>query len=270
MTIQWWCSARGTPWTWQWQAYPGVWLLVAVMAWGVFRVADATTLRRVAGIAGVILLWLALDWPLGAIGIGYLASAHALQFILLALVVPPLLLVAVPPRRAHGALERHPALAVVVRKITQPVVAAIAFNIVMAVTHVPDVVDRLMRAQAGAFVLDVAWLLAGIVFWWPVVLHVPERPHFAAPVRMLFVFLGTQGHLLLAMWLLSAAFPVYATYELAPRITALSAMTDQQIAGGLMIVAAEPIIYGLITLIFYRWFAATERGGAMAVDGVRL
>ena len=39
---------------------------------------------------------------------------------------------------------------------------------VISVTHWPSVVDWLMATQLGSFVLDVTWLLAGLVFWWPV------------------------------------------------------------------------------------------------------
>src|SRR5262245_34221718 len=42
--------------------------------------------------AGAVLLWLTLDWPVGPLGTGYLASVHPLQFISLAMVVPPVTL----------------------------------------------------------------------------------------------------------------------------------------------------------------------------------
>ena len=30
--MQWWCSATGEAWSWQWQAYPGVWLFALTTA----------------------------------------------------------------------------------------------------------------------------------------------------------------------------------------------------------------------------------------------
>ena len=35
--MQWWCAALGIPWTWSWRAYPGVWLLIALIAMGYWR-----------------------------------------------------------------------------------------------------------------------------------------------------------------------------------------------------------------------------------------
>lgn len=265
--MQWWCSATGEPWTWSPQAYPGVWLFVAVAAWAswrMLRAAAPTAAGRGAAIAGLLLLWITLDWPVGPLGTGYLASVHALQFISLGMVVPPLLLRALPRERVDAAFTARPSLAASVAGATQPLVAAVVFTLVMVVTHVPRVVDAVMQFQLGAFLLDVAWLGSGLLFWWPVVVRRPERAGFNPILRILYVFLGTQAHLFIAMWLLLADFPVYATYELAPRVTSLSALQDQQLAGGFMIGVAEPIVFAAIAVIFFRWAREQEqtaRGG---------
>lgn len=260
--MQWWCSATGEPWTWSWQAYPGVWLFVAVVAYlsyRALRAADRTPAGRASAVAALVLLWITLDWPVGPLGTGYLASVHALQFIALGMVVPPLLLRALPRERVDVALASRPRLAGAIGALTQPLVAALLFTLVMVVTHVPRIVDAVMRFQLGAFLLDLAWLLSGLVFWWPVVVRRPALPGFNPILRILYIFLGTQAHLFIAMWLLLADFPVYATYELAPRVTALSALQDQQLAGGFMIGVAEPIVFAAIAVVFFRWAGEQER-----------
>ncbi len=76
--MQWWCSAQNTAWTWQWKPYPGVWLfvlLVGYLFWrwnraGARRAGHPTPPLHPATAGGLILLWLALDWPLGALGAG--------------------------------------------------------------------------------------------------------------------------------------------------------------------------------------------------------
>lgn len=254
--MQWWCSATGEPWTWSWQAYPGVWLFVAAVAWLAWRTWKSSGVgagRRAAAAAALVLLWLTLDWPVGPLGAGYLASVHALQFISLGMVVPPLLLRAVSAEQAKRWFAARPALGRLVATLTQPLVGAFLFTIVMIVTHVPRVVDAVMRYQLGAFALDLAWLVSGLLFWWPVVVRIPERPDFGPLPRILYIFLGTQAHLFIAMWLLLADFPVYATYELAPRVVSLSALHDQQVAGGIMIGVAEPIVFAAIAAVFFKW-----------------
>ena len=271
MNVQWWCSARGLPWDGSWQAYPGVWLFVLAVGalfWplrlhgpnGTSPRASRPShpLRRAAFPLALALLWLTLDWPVGPLGAGYLASVHSVQFLMLAMVVPPLLLLALDRERIRELLARHPVAALVVRKLTQPLFAMILFAVTMVLTHLPGIVDGFMATQPGAFALDFAWLAAGFVFWWPVVIRVPERPHFPPLVQMLYLFFGTQPHLYIAMWLLGADYPSYGTYELAPRVTALSALTDQQIAGALMLAFGATYVLGAITVLYFRWQAQQQ------------
>src|SRR5690242_14931503 len=99
--MQWWCAALGETWTWNWRAYPGVWLFVLAFVllrrWllGTGSWSLAPRREKVAFVSGVIILWASLDWPLGPIAAGYLASAHSLQFLLITMIAAPLLLLGV-------------------------------------------------------------------------------------------------------------------------------------------------------------------------------
>lgn len=257
--MTWWCSARGLPWDWSWQAYPGVWIFaiaVGLLFWPAAVRGGAPAWRRFAIPVGTLLLWLTLDWPVGPLGAGYLASVHSVQFLMLAMVVPPLLWLGVDRDRVQGALQARPEAARVVNVVTRPLVAIIVFAVTMVLTHLPVVVDAFMRSQLGAFVLDAAWFGAGLLFWWPVIVRVPERPRFPPLMQMLYVFFGTQPHLYIAMWLLGASYPAYGTYELAPRATSLSAITDQQIAGATMLAFGATYVIAIITVLFFRWARA--------------
>jgi cytochrome c oxidase assembly factor CtaG len=219
---------------------------------------SVSTARRIGGWVAVVLVWMTLDWPGGPLGTGYLASVHAAQFLVLAMLAPPLLLRGVDPGRVRALLERNGIAANIIKVATKPLLVMVAFTIVMLATHTPGVVDSLMRTQLGAFVLDSAWFLSGLAFWWPVVIDVPVREHFGPPMRMLYLFAGTQAHLYLAMWLLLADLPVYGIYELAPRVTALSALEDQQVAGGLLLTIGGTYVLAVISVVFFRWFAEPQ------------
>lgn len=272
--IRWWCAATAEPWTWSWRAYPGIWLAVLATAAIVWRArrhapaavpdvgakvpAESPSPRTGWIVAGIVLLWLTLDWPVGPLGTGYLASVHALQFVLLGMVVPAMLLIGVDRDRLAARLARRRLTAAVLGFLMHPLIAAIGFTVVMGVTHVPAVVDALMRSQLGAMALDLAWLVSGVWLWWPVLIGLPERRWFPPPAHMLYLFFATQAHLLIAMWLLSSQYPVYATYELAPRVSGLSALEDQQLAGGIMIGIGGTLVLGAITVIFFRWASRHE------------
>lgn len=257
MSVTWWCAARGEPWDGSWQAYPGVWIFAIVVGLAFSRVAirgNAGWRRAMLPLA-IVLLWLTLDWPIGPLGAGYLAWIHSIQFLMLAMIVPPLLLLSVDRQRVNALLDRHPLIRGALTRLTQPLFAIILFAVTMVLTHLPRVVDGLMVTQLGAFALDLAWLLAGLVFWWPVVVRLPERAHFPPLMQMLYLFFGTQPHLYIAMWLLGADYPSYATYELAPRISSISATIDQQIAGAVMLGFGATYVIGAITVLYFRWMA---------------
>ncbi|NIR46406.1 MAG: cytochrome c oxidase assembly protein [Gemmatimonadetes bacterium] len=260
--MQLWCSAAGgAAWTWTWQPYLGAWLFVLAIAvayaWQLRRLGpptDAAARNRwkIFFAAGLVLLWLALDWPLAALGAGYLASVHMARYLLIALLAPPLLLLGLPAAVFEG-LERRPRLMAVLRNLTQPLVAFFVFNVVISVAHWPSVVDLLMSNQLGAFVLDISWLLAGLIFWWPVICPVPKWPRFTPLWKL--AYLGLNGILIrpVFLYLLFARFPAYATYELAPPIAGTTALSDQQLAAGIMKLGTALVMVVAMAIVFHEW-----------------
>lgn len=265
--MQWWCSAQGIPWTWTWRPYVGVWLLVLALAAGWVWLARGTPgarLRSARGAsfaAGLACLWAGLDWPLGALAAGYLASAHMLQFLLVGAIAPPLLLLGVPPAAYHR-LSTRPAVLAAVHFLTHPLVAILIFNGVVAFTHWPRIVDGLMGSQAGSFAIDMLWFAAGLIFWWPVVCPVPARPGFGYPLKIGYLIVNTIASTAPFLYLTFTRLPVYATYELAPPIEWITKREDQQLAGILMKVGGGIVLWVAITILFFRWYHVEESGPA--------
>lgn len=261
--MQWWCAASAKAWSWAWVAYPGVWLLVGALAFGYHRALrrSAPAPRdRILGWIGVAMLWLAFDWPIGSLAAGYLASIHALQFLLVAMIAPPLLLLGARNGIASWFAAQPDTRGVrqLLSVVTGPLLAAVLFNLITVTTHVPMVVDRLMVTQFGAFAIDAAWLAGGLVFWYPLVVRAPARPLFAPGMQMLYLFFGTLFHTGIAIAMLLSDFPMYGVYELAPPMTGLSAIDDIKIAGGIMELAGAVIVFAVLTIVFFRWSSAAE------------
>lgn len=262
--MQWWCSATGQPWTWEWKAYPGVWLFVTVLAlsyWGASRRAAVAPTRQQSAwfLTGVASIWVALDWPIGALGAGYLASFHAITYILLAMVAPPCLILALPDSWTRQAIRR-PILGKLLWYAGRPWLGLAAFDSILLVTHIPGVVDTLMVSQTGALLIDLAWLVGGMLLWWPVMGPSPEVVRIGRPLKMAYLFASTLVPIIPSAFLTFAEFPFYRTYELAPRIfDALTAQQDQQVAGLLMkIVGDLPVWFGF-GVIFFRWAKEGEQ-----------
>ena len=257
--MRWWCSAQATAWEWSWQAYPGVWLFIGLLA-GSFlwfgRPVDFRRGQKGFFLFGVALLWGALDWPVGALGAGYLASVHMLQYLVIALLVPALLLLGVPDaafRKLEGSLVGRS-----LRLVTHPLVALAVFGFILYYTHIPSVVDGWMASQVGSFGIDMLWLMGGLVFWWPVIAPVPDRPRFAPGLKMGYLFLATVLNTMPYAFLTFGELPFYGLYELAPPVTGISTRQDQQIAGLLMKMGGGVILWTAITVLFFRWFRREE------------
>jgi putative membrane protein len=256
--MTWWCSATGLPWSGGWIAYPGVWLFVAALGLGYWRWGrDPSDPRATVWfLVGLAILWAALDWPLGALS-GYLASAHTGQLILIAMAAPGFLLSGCRPRLAR--IEATSRVGRTLRWLTHPLPAFIGYNLILLVTHVPDVVDLLMAKQLGSFAIDLLWLLGGLFLWWPVVAPAPLR-RLSPPLQMAYLFVQTIPATLPAAFLVFADYPLYQLYELAPRVTtALTPGYDHQVAGLLMKIVGDPVIWVGIGVVFFKWAHAERR-----------
>jgi putative membrane protein len=252
--VQWWCAALGAPWVWRWRPYPGVWLFIALLGFAYWQLGrgEATRGERLRFAVGLLVLWSALDWPLGALGGGYLASIHMVQFLLIALISPPLLLGGIPVS-VLKRLERRKILYRILDLLTHPIRSILLFGLVIVVTHWPAVVDTLMVSQAGSFLLDMAWMGAGLCFWWPVIVPVPSRPRFTYPVKVAYMILATVVMTAPYIFLTFAGLPFYATYELAPPVSGLSARTDQRVAGLIMRIGGGAVLWIEAGILFYQW-----------------
>ena len=79
-----------------WHPHPDVWaLIISLIIFFEIPASEKVNLRskRKFWYSGVGLLWVWTDWPLHDIGERYLFSVHSAEHIVLALVVPPLLLI---------------------------------------------------------------------------------------------------------------------------------------------------------------------------------
>lgn len=268
--MRWWCATQTDPWDWSVSLYPGVWLFIATLA-TLYAVTWRRRLRstpdarfdRRRGLwfgLGLLILWVASDWPIGPLGAGYLASAHMAQYMLYTLGAAPLLLLGMPEwmtRRLLSKLRLYGAY----RFLARPLVAGIAFNLILVLTHAPITVDALRTSQAGAFVLDMLWLLSGLIGWTPIVSPLEELRPRSAGTRLVYLFLAMGAvPMVPGGFLTFSPSPLYGIFELAPRVfPEIGPLEDQQAAGVLMKIGNLPVIWTVMAVIWSRWADAERR-----------
>lgn len=186
-------------------------------------------------------------------------TAHALQHLLLGMVAPALFALAAPVTlalQAGGAATRRRLLRVLHSRaagmVGHPLTAWSLFGGSMLALYLTPLYRLSLEHAWLHEVLHVHFMVAGALFFWPVVGidPVPRRlPHGA---RVLMVFLAIPFHAVLGMALLGAGEP------LAPQHT----LADHRAGAGLLWVAGD--LLGLVAalVVAAQWMGHEERQAA--------
>jgi putative membrane protein len=250
-----------TPSPWAFHAHISVWVVMG-SSLGLYLYAirrlrppgEVVSRKQVAlFVTGWALLWVFSDWPIHDISERYLYSVHMVQHMVFTLVAPPLLLLGMPDWLTRWIL-RPPALAATVRSLAKPVVAAVLFNLAIAFGHWPALVDFALRHDNVHFVVHLVTFTTAMFMWFPVVNRLPEFPHLSRPLKMVYLFAQSIIPNVPAAFLAFADGIVYKFYATVPRPFGGSALTDQQVAGAIMKVGGTFIIWGIIVVVFFRWY----------------
>ena len=256
---------------WEWHPHPDVWALVAALVAGYWlavakvgpsRVApgEAVVTRRHVTLfgLGVLALWLHADYPVHDIGEHYLFSVHMFQHIGFSLIAAPLLLLGLPAWMVRWLLGAKTRRAVFAR-LARPLPAGVLFNVVTALTHWPLVVDASLRNHLVHFLVHSVIFTSAVLMWFPVLNRLPELPRMSDPARMLYVFLQSVLPTVPASFLTFGSGVLYQFYAEVPRPFPISAIEDQQLAGGMMKVYAGLLLWGVIATMFFRWYSGEQR-----------
>lgn len=239
-------------------------LLVIVLEWGYLyaihdlrpRISDAGRVRRSQQLlfhAGAATVLFAAASPLHYVGEQYWLSAHMTQHLLLTLVAPPLLLAGIPGWLWQWPL-RNPQVFYVARWLTRPVLAFALFNTVQVLTHLPPMVELSLENGAFHFAVHGTLVVTAMLMWWPILSSVPELPRLSYPLQMAYLFLQSLLPAVIVGFVTFADSVVYDFYADAPRLLGVSALEDQQLAGGIMKLAGSIILWSFIGVAFFKWY----------------
>jgi putative membrane protein len=215
--------------------------------------------RQAVAFSGALAtIFFALNGPVDALADDRLFTAHMAQHLLLALVMPPLLLLGIPAWMLRPLL-RHRAVMRLARFVTYPLVAFVLYNGFLAAIHTPPVFEQMVRDQGIHIATHLLLMITGTIMWWPLLSPLPELPRLPYPAQMLYVFL-----LLIPMAAVSAPITlasdvVYLWYVEGPHPWGLTPLADQVLGGLLMWVGAGLYFMGVFSLMFFRWAQREDR-----------
>ena len=220
--------------------------------------ALVTAKQRWQFAGGALLLFLSAMWPVHDIAEDYLFSVHMTQHFVLSLIAVPLLLLGTPAWLLSWLIR--PVLPVM-RWLVRPLPASLLYNGVIAISHAAFYVNTTSSNELAHFLAHTLLVFSAAVMWLPVCHQLPELRPMSAPVRMVYLFAQSLLPNVPAIFLAFAESPLYQWYADAPRITGMSAVEDQQLAGAIMKVGGTLLIWTVIVVQFFRWYRDSEAAG---------
>ena len=261
-----------------WHPHPEVWALVAgllmVYFWALRAVGPrhveavefpASRRQKMFFVLGSAAILVAADWPMHDLAERYLYSVHMVQHMVLTFAAVPLLMLGTPAWLWRLILRPRPLMATA-RALSRPLIALIVFNGILVFTHWPVIVTASVRNEPVHFGLHFLLFLSAMVMWSPVLSPIIELPRLTYPGRMLYLFLQSLVPTVPASFLTFGSEPLYHVYEAFPRLWGISAHTDQLVAGLIMKIVGGAVLWTIIAVLFFRWFAFEHREGVDALE----
>jgi cytochrome c oxidase assembly factor CtaG len=193
-------------------------------------------------VSGLFLVWLATSSPLAPLDHRSL-TIHMVKHLLLMTVAAPLVLAAAPALPLlHGLPSRFAQSDILFRSqpagwlecsLRNPVLCWLAGTSAVIGWHLPVAFQLALRSHWAHGLEDLSFLLAGLLFWWPVIipsLSVPKSRWYVP----LYLFLATLPCDILSAFLAFCNRVVYPSYLSATQLGDWSPLQDQECAGALM------------------------------------
>jgi len=180
------------------------------------------SLKIAAFLGGLSAAWLAIASPLVALD-HQLLTFHMVKHLLLMTAAAPLILLGLPKPRSVNWSGCSLAL------------CWLAGTATVIAWHVPAIFQLALQSQTWHNIENASFLVAGVLFWWPVMQSQSETTQpWAVP---LYLFLGTMPCDALSAFLTFCGRVVYPAYAVTPGNFHLTPLEDQEFAGALMWVA---------------------------------
>ncbi len=232
--------------------------------------------RSASFAVGLLAIVAALDSPLDGLA-DELFWAHMVQHILLIGVAAPLLALARPWMRMWRGFPR-PTRRAVARRVAGPgrrplrraatilgggAVSWLLFNLNFCAWHLPGLYDAALRWELVHALEHLTFFATALLFWTRVVPAPPWRSPLGEPAKLAYLGSTLVVGWVLAIVLALATSPLYSAYAgEASRPGRISALTDQQLAAGVMWVPGSLAYTIAMVVIAYRLLEPRPKRGS--------
>jgi cytochrome c oxidase assembly factor CtaG len=231
--------------------------------------------RAASFYAGLAAILAALVSPIDTLA-EQLFWVHMVQHVLLLGVAAPLIVLGAPwlsiwrplplgfRRTVAKGVSRSPwcaPLRALARLCWRPLPAWLLFNVTLVVWHVPAAYDLAARNSVIHDLEHLSYLVFGILLWLQVLDSPPLRARLGGLGSVYYMLASAVVSWLLSLVLAFASSPLYPFYgDRASRPGGISALADQQIAAGVMLVPGSLAMALFVFIQLYVWIGRGERG----------
>src|SRR5450755_2264243 len=222
--------------------------LVYLRGWWLLRRAGSPNIppwRAVTFLLGLLSRWIALASNMDVFN-SFVLTAHMLQHMILMMVAPPLILLGAPlvpmvrglpifaAREFAGPFLNWSVARRVGSALTNPVVALLLMGVTMFAWHTPALYELALRSSAWHQTEHACFLVASLIFWWPVVQPWPSRAQWPRWAMVPYLLIADLQNTALSAILTFSDHTLYPLYSAVPRLFGFSALEDQVAAGATM------------------------------------
>jgi putative copper resistance protein D len=200
-----------------------------------------------------------------------LLVAHMAQHLLIADLAAPLLLVGLRtpvlqfllPRPVLVPLARRRGLRRAFRELRRPPVAIAVWVLVLFGWHLEPMFEGALRSPFLHALQHQSFVVASVLVWWAAL--EPTRRRLRGELWKIGHILGARlAGMFLGMAFIALRSPLYDPYY--DGAAGLSALHDQQLAGGLMLTVDTAVMMGALTFFFVRAAQDQDRADAAAAE----
>jgi putative membrane protein len=253
-----------------WSFQPGAFVLIGVLggayAWRLRELRRAEPnpkrhdgTRATAFAAGLGVLFIALASPIDTVGEKRLFTVHMIQHLLLADIAPVLLLLGLSRALLRPAVRSLRPAEEALGPLAHPVTALVLFVGTMWVWHLPVMYELALRHPAAHALEHIMFFSTGVAFWWFILEPVPPRHRLKGLGSLAYI--GSAKLLMGALGVVLAFSPnaIYDTYKHAPRAWGLSAVSDLNVGGVLMMLEQSIVLVIFFAILFGRMLESSEQ-----------
>ncbi len=230
---------------------------VRVLAWRGYRVPRG---QQIAWYVGVALIAVGLLGPLDRLARDLL-TAHMAQHLLIADLAAPFLLAGVrtpvlyfiPPKALLLKLARRRRLRAAFRFARRPLVALPIFVAILYTWHFAFAFEAALRHGWVHALQHESFLVGALLVWWPAI-EPMKRPMPGELWKAGYIFAARMLSMFVGMAFIVSRHPAYSWYADRGRTHGLTPLSDQQLAGGVML--SVDIIVMVAALAYFFWQAS--------------